>query len=372
MDPEVLNAMMPFLTNAYGNAASVHAFGHRLMDEIDEARERIRDLWHSGAKDEITFTSGGTESNNAVIRSVVQTFPDRKHIVTSAVEHSSVERSLVELEMTGYEITRVPVNQSGRFDLDYFKSSLRADTALVTIMWANNETGILFPVDEISKMARERNILFHCDTVQAVGKVPVDLGRVPADYASVSAHKLHGPKGVGILYARKGVPFVSSMLGGAQQDGRRAGTENVAGIVGLRQACVLAKQFLENKEAGERLSRLRDRLEQGIASEIGDAIVMGREMDRLPNTSSIFFEGVEGEALLQLMSDKEIYASGGSACTAGTTEPSHVLLAMGFSERQALSAIRFSLSSLTTEEEINTVLEILPDLVDRLRKVAPM
>ncbi|MBI4431750.1 MAG: aminotransferase class V-fold PLP-dependent enzyme [Candidatus Omnitrophica bacterium] len=368
--PEVFEAMKPYLTDEYGNAASVHSFGSRLMHPLDLARERLAGLIGAGTKDDLTFTSGGTESNNAVIRSVIRSYPNRKHIVTTGVEHSSVGKVVADLEKHGYSVTRVPVDRNGNLDIDFFKNSLKQDTALVTIMWANNETGVISPVEEISKITREKNILFHCDAVQAAGKVKIDVQKIPVDYLSVSAHKLHGPKGIGLLYVRACVPYVPFMLGGAQQNGRRAGTENIAGIVGFGAAADLAGRFLSDAAAVKKILGLRDKLEREISKRINGTAIAGGKSSRVPNTSQIIFENVEGEALLQTMSDSEIYASGGSTCTAGTTQPSHVILAMGFSEKQASAAIRFSLSRYTTEEEVKKVLEVLPGLVARLRSLS--
>jgi len=365
--PEVLEAMMPYLTTRYGNAASVHAFGSRLMDERDRASAQVSCLLGAGPKDEITFTSGGTESNNAIIRSVARRFPERRHVVTSTVEHSSVGSVLLDLELGGYEITRVPVDRTGSLDLEALRRAIRSDTALVTLMWANNETGVLFPLAEISRITRERGVLFHCDAVQAVGKIPLDLRDTPVDFLSVSAHKLHGPKGVGVLFARRGVPFDPFIRGGAQQNGRRAGTEDMAGMVGLGEACAEAERILQDGVTEIRIRGFRDRLEEEILSRIADVEVAGRDAPRLNNTAFLVFDGLEGEALLQMLSDDEIYASGGSACTAGTSEPSHVLMAMGYSERQASAALRFSLSRFTTEEEIDLMLDTLPKRVEKLR-----
>ncbi len=370
LPPEVLKVMMPYFSEEYGNAASVHAFGNRLMNQMDSARESVGRLIGADPKDDLTFTSGGTESNNAIIYSAVKKFPNRRHVITSTVEHSSVGKVIDDLEKQGYEITRVPVDREGRLDFYFFKDSIRSDTALVTLMWANNETGVLSPVAEISKVARQKGVLFHCDAVQAIGKVKIDLSKIPVDYLSISAHKLHGPKGIGLLYVRRGIPFAPMILGGAQQNGRRAGTENIAGIVGFAVASDMAQKFVSDAKESEREEKLRRKLEEGLLNRINDITIAGQGAERIPNTSQIIFERTEGEALLQMMSDAGIYASGGSTCTAGTTQPSHVLLAMGFNEKQSEAAIRFSLSRYTTEDEINDVLEVMPKLVSKLRSLS--
>jgi len=369
LPPEVREAMMPYFSEEYGNAASVHTFGSRLMNQMDSARESVGRLIGADPKDDLTFTSGGTESNNAILYSVVKKFPNRRHIITSTVEHSSVAKVAEDLEKQGYEITRVPVDREGRLDLNFFKNSIRSDTALVTLMWANNETGVLSPVAEISKITRQKGVLFHSDAVQAIGKVKINVSETPVDFLSVSAHKLHGPKGIGLLYVRKGVPFAPLILGGAQQNGRRAGTENMAGIVGFAVASDMAQKFVADVKKLEQEEKLCRKLEEGLLNRVSDITIAGQGAQRIPNTSQIIFEQTEGEALLQMMSDAGIYASGGSTCTAGTTQPSHVLLAMGFNEKQSGAAIRFSLSRYTTEDEINGVLEIMPKLVSKLRSI---
>ena len=369
--PSVVEAMMPYLTSFYGNAASVHRFGAELMHKLDEVRSEVARFLNAGPRDDITFTSGGTESNNAVLRMLAAKFPERRHLIISAAEHSSVANVALDMELAGYEVSRVPVDSEGALNMDAFRSALRPDTALVSIMWANNETGVLFPVGEICRLAHEQGVLVHSDTVQAAGKVAIDLKKVPLDFLSVSAHKLHGPKSIGVLYAREGSPFAPLIRGGAQQDGRRAGTEDVAAAAGLGEAVRQARLLLEDAEAKSRMQGLRDRLESELVKRIPGTRVVGRTLPRVSNTTSLLFRDVEAEALLQMMSESEIYASSGSACTAGTLEPSRVLLAMGYSENEALSTVRFSLSRFTTAPDIDYTIQTLPELVARLRSFLP-
>ncbi|MGD8250942.1 MAG: cysteine desulfurase NifS [Desulfobacterales bacterium] len=364
---EVLEAMLPFFTERYGNPSSMHSFGGSVGSELRKAKQQIADL--IGARpDELIMTSGGTESDHAAIQAAVRTNPKKRHLVTSRVEHPAIKSLFERYAKDGYRVTFVRVDDRGRLDLDELYGSLSDDTAVVSLMWANNETGVLFPVEEISREINERGIVFHTDAVQAVGKIPIKLSETGVDMLSLSGHKLHGPKGVGILYVRKGTKFAPMMVGGHQEHGRRAGTENVAGIVGLGAAAELARKRLP-ETAG--VSRLRDRLETALLDRIPNSAVNGDRAHRLPNTASIAFEYVEGEAILLMMNEWGICASSGSACTSGSLEPSHVLRAMGVPFTSAHGSIRFSLSHYTTQDDIDTVIEKLPPIISRLRDMSP-
>ncbi len=319
--------------------------------------------------EEIVFTSCGTESDSTAIRAAVGANPDKKHIVTTRVEHPAVKNLCEHLSRHGYRVTYVPVDRKGRLDLDFLYDSLTPDTAVVSIMWANNETGTLFPVEEISRYVKEQGIVFHTDAVQAVGKTSINLKTSSVDMLSLSGHKLHGPKGVGALYVRRGTKFLPFLLGGHQEGGRRAGTENVASIVGLGRACELAAEHFEKDY--EKVGNLRDRLEAGIMERIPHALLNGDPEHRLPNTTSISFEYIEGESILLMMDALGICASSGSACTSGSLEPSHVLRAMGVPFTAAHGSIRFSLSRYNTEEEVDFVIEKLPAIIERLRAMSP-
>ncbi len=369
--PEVVDAMMPFLTDCYGNPSSMHTFGGQVGKAIKEARARIADLL--GAEpEEIVFTSCGTESDSTAILSALQTWPEKRHVVTTRVEHPAVKNLCENLaQLTGHKhrLTRLKVERDGTLNLDEYRDALSEDTAIVSVMWANNETGVIFPVEEMAAMARERGILFHTDAVQAVGKIPINMRENDIDFLSLSGHKLHAPKGVGVLYIRKGTPFVPFMNGGHQEKGRRGGTENVASIIGLGRACTLAGEKME--EENTRVRALRDRLEQGLLSSIPKSMLNGHPDKRLPNTTNISFEFVEGEAILLHMNEYNICASSGSACTSGSLEPSHVLRAMGVPFTAAHGSIRFSLSIYNTEEEVDFVLDKMPGIIAGLREMSP-
>jgi cysteine desulfurase len=369
--PEVVDAMMPFLTDCYGNPSSMHTFGGQVAKAINDAREKIAALIGADP-DEIVFTSCGTESDSTAILSGLQTFPEKRHVVTSRVEHPAVKNLCENLDiLTGHKhrISRLHVESDGTLDLEEYRESLDEDTAIVSVMWANNETGVIFPVEEMAEIAREQGILFHTDAVQAVGKIPIDLGKTPMDFLSISGHKLHAPKGVGVLYIRKGTPFIPFMNGGHQEHGRRGGTENVASIVGMGEACRLAAQKMD--EENTRVRALRDRLEKGLLEKIPRSMLNGHRTDRLPNTANISFEFVEGEAILLHMNRLGICASSGSACTSGSLEPSHVLRAMGVPFTAAHGSIRFSLSVYNTEEEVDFLLEHMPRIIANLREMSP-
>lgn len=369
--PEVLDAMMPFLNDCYGNPSSMHTFGGQVGRAVEEARAKIADLIGADP-DEIVFTSCGTESDSTAILSGLQTFPEQRHVVTTRVEHPAVKSLCESLnQLTGHKhrTTRLMVEADGTLDLARYREALTEDTAIVSVMWANNETGVIFPVEEMAAMAKERDILFHTDAVQAVGKIPINMQNNQIDFLSLSGHKLHAPKGVGVLYVRKGTPFVPFLNGGHQEHGRRGGTENVASIVALGRACQLAGEMME--EENTRVRALRDKLEKGLLTSIPKSMLNGHPTDRLPNTTNISFEYVEGEAILLHMNQFNIAASSGSACTSGSLEPSHVLRAMGVPFTAAHGSIRFSLSIYNTEEEVNFVLEKMPAIIANLREMSP-
>jgi cysteine desulfurase len=365
--PEVFEAMLPYLTEYYGNPSSMHRIGARAATALKDARERVARFLHC-REAEIIFTSCGTESNNTAIRGVLAAAPDKRHIVTTTVEHPSVLELTQRLEREGYEVTYVPVDESGLLVIDALRDALRDDTAIVSTMYANNETGVIFQMDEIVDAVKSRGIPLHVDAVQAAGKIPLDLSRMEIDLLSLSGHKVHAPKGVGLLYVRRATRLHPLLIGGGQEKGRRSGTENVAGIVGLGKALELADEYLEHRVDETR--RLRNKLETGILSAIPSAVRNGTPRMRVPNTSSINFENVEGEAILLLLDEMGICASSGSACTTGAVEPSHVLKAMKVPPALAHGSIRFSLSRYTTEEEIDFVLEKLPPIVQRLGKLS--
>jgi cysteine desulfurase len=366
--PEVLDEMMPYYHELYGNPSSIHSFGGRVGLKIKEARARVAAL--IGAKtEEIIFSSCGTESNNTAIYAATTSNPGKKHIVTTRVEHPAVKNVFEDLSKKGYRVTFVPVDHQGRLNLDYLYDHLSDDTAIVSIMWANNESGVIFPIEEIAERVKEKGIVFHTDAVQAVGKIPVDVGAVDVDMLSLSGHKFHAPKGVGALYVRKGTKFSPLLIGGHQESGRRGGTENAAGIIGLGKASELAA--LHVTEMNDRVKKLRDKLDTEIRRRVSNTMINGDPDSRIPNTTSIGFEYVEGESILLLLDQFGICASSGSACTSGSLEPSHVLRAMGVPFTAAHGSIRFSLSRYTTEQEIDVIIEKLPPIIDRLRSMSP-
>jgi cysteine desulfurase len=367
--PEVIEAMLPFLKDLWGNPSSMHTFGGQVARHIDLAREQTAAIIGAENTDEIVFTSCGTESDNAAIMSAIQAAPKKNRVITSSVEHPAVLNVAKYLEETGKEVVFLPVDGLGRLDLAEFEEALSGDTALVSIMWANNETGVIFPIEKIAEKCAERGIPLHVDAIQAVGKIPVDLSKVPITFLALSGHKLHGPKGVGALYIRRGTRFHPYMMGGHQEKGRRGGTENVASIVGLGKACELAAATMG--EESTIVANLRDRLEEGIVKSISRAIVHGDTEHRLPNTTNIGFESIEGEAILLMMNELGICASSGSACTSGSLDPSHVMKAMGVPFSRAHGSIRFSLSRYNAGGEIDFVIEKLPPIIKRLRELSP-
>jgi cysteine desulfurase len=363
--PEVVAAMLPYLTEWYGNPSSVHRFGQRSRQAIDEARSQVAELIHCGDA-EMVFTGGGTESINTAIRGLLLSRSPRKQIITTTVEHSAVRELCKNLGQHGTEILEIPVDETGLLDMDRFASVLSDETALVTMMWANNETGVIFPVEKFAELCRSKRVPFHCDATQAVGKIPVNLREVPIDVMSFASHKFHGPKGVGGLFIRRGARVRPLMIGGPQERSRRGGTENVPGVVGMGKAAELALVALPLMSS---VAQLRDRFERSVMERIDESKVIGRTDSRLPNTSNIAFNRLEAEAILLLLSEKGICASAGSACSSGSLEPSPVLAAMGVEPKLAHGAIRFSLSRYTTEAEIDRALQVLPGVIARLRSV---
>jgi cysteine desulfurase len=366
--PEVLEVMLPYFSEYYGNPSSMHFFGGQVQKKVDEARAKVADFL--GAEpSEIVFTSCGTESDNAAILGTLDSYPEKRHLITTRVEHPAVGNVSTYLGRKGYRVTELSVDREGRLDLDEFKESLTDETTLVTIMYANNETGVIFPIEEIGEIVKARGIPFHTDGVQAAGKIPLNMKKSKLDMLSLSGHKLHAPKGIGVLYIRKGTRFSPFMIGGHQEKGRRGGTENVPYIIGLGKACELAKKHLDEENA--KVKALRDYLEAKLLEKIPNTLVNGDRVHRLPNTVSVSFEYVEGESILLLLSDLGICASSGSACTSGSLEPSHVLRAMGVPFTAAHGSIRFSLSIYNTKEEMDYIIEHLPPIIQRLRDISP-
>jgi cysteine desulfurase len=368
--PEAFEAMQPYLRELYGNPSSIHRFGSQVARKIQEAREQVAALLGAADPVEILFTSCGTEGDNAAIRGILESRPGKRHIVTTQVEHPAVLNLCQHLEKKGYRVTWIRVDRDGMLDLDDLTDSLSDDTALVSIMYANNETGVIFPVDRVGEIVRARGIPFHVDAVQAAGKIPLNLKSSPIDLLTISAHKFHGPKGIGALYVRKGLTFRPFIIGGHQERNRRGGTENVPGIVGMGKAAELALQNLGGEETHVRA--LRDRLEQSILAACPGCRINGREEKRLFNTSNLSFEFLEGEAILVLLDEYGICASTGSACTAGSVEPSHVLRAMGVPPNWLQGAVRFSLSRYNSEEEVELVSEKMPVIVQRLQGLSSL
>ena len=366
--PEVLDEMIPYFSELYGNPSSMHSFGGQVAKKLNEARAKVAAL--IGAEpDEVIFTSCGTESDNTAILSALAVNPDKRHIITSRVEHPAVKVLCEHLRDKGYRVTELSVDTDGNLDMDEYEKSLSADTAVVSLMWANNETGVIFPVEKAAQQARERGILFHTDAVQAVGKMAINMKGNAISMLSFSGHKLHAPKGIGVLYIRRGTRFSPFMIGGHQEKGRRGGTENTPSIIGLGMACELAGQKIE--EENTRVRQLRDRLENELLKRISNVKVNGGKAPRLPNTTNVSFEFIEGESILLLMDQFAICASSGSACTSGSLQPSHVLRAMGVPYTMAHGSVRFSLSVYNTENDIDLVVEKLPPIIERLRGMSP-
>ena len=367
LDPAVIEEMLPFLTKYYGNPSSGYALAAKVRTAVDLARERLAALLGCEAS-EIVFTSCGTESNNAVINSALQFEPRGKHIVTSAVEHSAILRPCQDLAKRGCEVTFLGVDQDGNVDLGELEAAIRPETAIVSLMWANNETGVLFPVEKVAEICREKGVIFHTDAVQAAGKIPIRLRDTAINFLSLSAHKFHGPKGVGALYVNRRTRFYPSIVGGGQENGRRGGTENVALITGLGKAAERAAESLSEKET--RVRAMRDRFEKTILEAVSGASVNGAGAKRLPNTSSVSFDGIESPAALLLLDRHHICCSAGSACRTGSQEASHVLRAMNPKGDGARRSLRFSFGRFNSDAQVDRAIEIVPKVIEKLRQLS--
>lgn len=367
--PEVIEAMLPFLTESWGNPSSAYGFGRGVGRHLDRARAQVAALLNAEPR-EITFTSCGTESNNTAIHSALVTQPGKRHILTTAVEHSATLKFSQQLQKRGYDVTFLPVESDGTLDIHLLEKSIRPDTAIVSIMWANNETGVLFPLEEVAAICRSRGVLIHTDAVQTPGKLKLDVRELGVDFLSLSAHKLHAPKGIGVLFVKRRTKFQPYVVGGGQELGRRGGTENVPFIIGFGCAAELAQGHWD--EENTRVRALRDRLEKAILKTVPGTVRNGSRDTRLPNTSNLAFAGVEAEGVLMLLDQLGICVSSGSACTTGSLDPSHVLTAMGLTPARARSSIRLSLGRYTTTEEVDYVLKHLPGVIAKLRESSPL
>jgi cysteine desulfurase len=367
--PEVVEAMVPFLTEYWGNPSSAYSFGNQVGKHIEAARAKAAALLNADSR-EIVFTSCGTESNNSAIHSALTLNPNKRHFLTTAVEHSANINFGEYLRKQGCQVTLLPVESDGSLDLHLLEKSIRPDTAIVSVMWANNETGVIFPIEEIAAICRSKGVLFHTDAVQVAGKLPIDVKALGVDFLSLSAHKLHAPKGIGLLYVKRRTKFQPYLIGGHQERGRRGGTENSASIIAFGRAAELAMDRLEDENT--RVRQLRDRLEDGILKAIPKTMRNGAKESRLPNTSNIAFDAVEAEAILMLLDQAGICASSGSACTTGSLNPSHVLTAMGLDPMRARGCLRFSLSFYNNAAEVDYVLKHLPPIIEKLRAVSPV
>ena len=369
VDPAVVETMLPYFSEQYGNPSSMHMFGNKVGFAIKKARKQIQYLLGAAYESEIIFTSCGSESDSTAILSAIKAQPQRKEIITTVVEHPAVLALCEHLEKEGYLVHYLKVDNKGRLDLEKYRSLLSDRVAIVSVMWANNETGTLYPVEEMAELAHQAGVMFHTDAVQAVGKIPIDLKSSKIDMLSLSGHKLHAPKGIGVLYLRRGVRFRPLLRGGHQERGRRAGTENTAAIIGLGKAAELAMEHMEYENTF--VAAMRDRLEQGILDAVPHCFSTGDKDNRLPNTANIAFEYIEGEAILMLLNKVGIAASSGSACTSGSLEPSHVMRAMNIPFTAAHGTVRFSLSRYNKMEEIERVIAAVPPIVAQLRKLSP-
>ncbi|AJQ96840.1 cysteine desulfurase NifS [Gynuella sunshinyii] len=369
VDPLVVEAMLPYFSEQFGNPSSLHSFGNKVGFAIKQARKQIQQLIGAEHESEIIFTSCGTESDTTAIMSALAAQPERKEVITTVVEHPAILSLVDHLESEGYTIHRLAVDNKGRLDLDEYRARLSDRVAIVSVMWANNESGTLFPVEKMAEMAADAGVMFHTDAVQAAGKIAINVAESDIHMLSISGHKLHAPKGIGVLYLKRGTRFRPYLRGGHQERGRRAGTENTASIIGLGKAAELAMIHMETENTEVRA--MRDRLEQGLLSAIPYSFVTGDPDNRLPNTVSIAFEYIEGEAILLLLNKMGIAASSGSACTSGSLEPSHVMRAMGIPYTAAHGTVRFSLSRYNTMAEVERVIEAVPPIVAKLRKLSP-
>lgn len=368
IDPAVFEAMRPFLEQHFANPSSGYRCAARVREAIEQAREQVAALLNCESN-EIIFTSGGTESNNTAFHSALQSRPGAKNLITTTVEHSAVRKPAQELEKRGYEVTWLSVDRSGQLNLRELANAIRPDTALISIMWANNETGVIFPIEEIAAIAREAGVPLHSDAIQAAGKIAINLRDVPMQFLSISGHKLNAPKGVGALYVNARARFSPFLVGGSHENERRAGTENAASIVALGKAAEIAREMLRDEQT--RVRDLRDRFEKVLLEKISHARVNGAGAPRLPNTSSITFDGIESEAALLMLDQENVCCSAGSACRTGSLKPSHVLSAMGLLNEQARGSLRFSFGRFNTEAELERALEIVPRVVKKLRALSP-
>ncbi len=368
IDPLVLEEMMPFLSDRYGNPSSMYDFGGDVAKHISKARQNIAELLGADSEKEILFTGTGSESDNMAIMGTLLQYKDKRHIITSRVEHPAVLNLCKRLERDGYKVSYIPVDNEGNLDLNIFKKSINSDTAIVSIMYANNETGVIFPVEEIGAILKEKNIPFHIDAVQAVGKIPINVKKINCDMLSISGHKFHAPKGTGVLYIKSGTSIRPLIYGGHQERGIRPGTENVAGIVGIGKAAELALEFMDREHE---IEKLRDKLENAVLKNFSNSHLNGSKENRVPNTTNIGFKYIEGEAILLYLNEKNIAASSGSACSSGSLEPSHVLRAMGVPFTSAHGSIRFSLSRFTKEEDIDYTISVLPETINKLLDISP-
>lgn len=371
VDPQVFEAMKPYFCDLYGNPSSMHEFGGQIMHAVDKAREQVKDFLGARDAKEIIFTASGSEGDNMAIRGVLEANKNKKHIITTKIEHPAVLNVYKYLEKQGYDVTYLDVDSKGNLDLNQLAESITDETALVSIMYANNETGVILPVEKAAKIVKAKNpkIKFHSDAVQAAGKIPLDVKNTDIDLLTIAGHKIHAPKGIGALYIKTGTLLPAFVIGGHQERGKRAGTENVPYIVGLGKACELAQKSLDYEMT--EVKRLRDKLENGILDSIYNAKVNGSTSNRVPNTTNIGFQYIEGELILLHLSDLGICASSGSACTSGSLEPSHVLKSMGVPFEALHGSIRFSLSRFTTDDEIEYTLKVLPDVIFKLNKISP-
>ncbi len=371
VDPKVFEAMKPYFCELYGNPSSMHAFGGQVAKAVADAREQVKNFL--GAKDakEIIFTASGSEGDNMAIRGILEANKNKKHIITTRIEHPAVLNLYKYFEKQGYDVTYLNVDAKGNIDLNELKNAITSETALVSMMYANNETGVILPVEKAAKLVKQINpkIKIHVDAVQAAGKIPIDVKNTDIDLLTIAGHKIHAPKGIGALYVKTGTLLPAFVIGGHQERGKRAGTENVPYIIGLGKACELAQESLKYEMT--EVKRLRDKLEQGILKKVYNAKVNGATENRVPNTTNIGFQYIEGELILLHLSDLGICASSGSACTSGSLEPSHVLKSMGVPFESLHGSIRFSLSRFTTEDDIDYVLKVLPDVIFKLNKISP-
>ena len=365
---EVREAMLPYFSDLYGNPSSIHMFGGQVHRHIEKAREHIAGFINADPE-EVIFTSCGTESDNSAIMGCLNSMPEKRHVITTSVEHPAVLNLVKTITSRGYRVTFLPVDKLGRLNLDELKDALTDDTAIVSIMYANNENGVIFPIEGITEIVKSKGVIFHTDAVQAAGKLPLDVKKLPVDLMSLSGHKMHAAKGVGALYIKRGTRFSPFIIGGHQESGRRGGTENVASIIGFGRAAELAQEHLAAENTN--LEYLRDKLEKGLSDTCPGARINGDTENRLQNTLNISFEYIDGEAILLRLNEYNICASSGSACTSGSQEVSHVLSAMGVPFTAIHGSIRFSLSRYTTEDDINGVLDVMPGIIRELREISP-